>query len=157
MKKLFSFMLLIIMVIGLSSCSSRKKFEELPSDEQTKIQQDIQKNIFNPYMQDIMATATKSAGLPEEEMNKIMTEKWEKLKKDLIKFLEQNYPKIDFNTDELSKIDMTFPPENNVEENNEVNTDDLSNIVNEVEDVDVVDVTSESSTGTTNTGEIISK
>lgn len=157
MKKLFSFILLIIMVIGLSSCSSRKKFEELPSDEQTKIQQDIQKNIFNPYMQDIMATTTKSAGLSEEEMNKVMTEKWEKLKKDLIKFLEQNYPKIDFNTDELSKIDMTFPPENNVEENNEVNTDDLSNIVNEVEDVDVVDVTSESSTGTTNTGEIISK
>lgn len=134
MKKILSAVLLVLMTLSLASCWGKKKFEDLALAEQQKIEADIQKNVLEPYIQDIMSTAMQSAEMTEDEFNNLMTQKWEALKTDLIKYLETTYPKIDFNIEEIANIDMTFPPAGM----DNVDTDDLNNIVDDVENIERV-------------------
>lgn len=135
MKKLLSTALLVFMTFSLSSCFGKTDFEKLATNEQVKIQQEIQANVFEPYIKEIIELSLTENEMTEEEINELMTQKWEELKNNLIKYLQDTYPKVKFNIEELANVDMTYPPKNE----NEVDIDDLNNIINEVENIELID------------------
>ncbi len=103
MKKIGIIFIILISLL-LSSCW-KTKFEELPKEKQGEIQEKITSDLVWPYMQEIIALAFSSMWKSEEENKLIINEKAEKFKNDLIKYLNDNYPDIEFDIDKMSKID----------------------------------------------------
>lgn len=129
MKKL-SILLIIFISFLLVSCW-KTKFEELPQEQQKEIQEKITSDLIWPYMQEIIALAFSNMWKSESEVDKIIEEKAQTFKNDLTKYLNDNYPDIEFNMEEMSKIDNSRLEDNKEKVFNSVKYWEFFEIINE--------------------------
>lgn len=105
MKKILTVLSITLGIILISGCSlSKTDFNDLPQEKQTEIENQIKEKILAPYMEEIMSLAFQN-NVNEQDLEKIINQKAEKFKNDLVIFLDENYPNIKFNINEISKID----------------------------------------------------